>query len=140
MQGVVYSTGVPRSLAAFLGPRGIEIREPPPSARAAISEASIVLHHGDLGTVQAALVAGRPQIILPRSMEQEFNATVVENRSLGLRLGDEHPADQAGEALRQWIDEPRVSDLAMAWARTIHADGPSRAREAVVSHCLDILP
>lgn len=139
LPGTLHCPGLPAPLAAFLAQRRIDVQGPAPSPHAAASGASVVLHHGHLGITQAVLAAGRPQILLPRSLEQDLNTAVLEKRALGVRLGDKHPASAAGEALRRWIDEPKVVDMAMAWARTIHADGPWRAREAIGVHCLGLL-
>ncbi len=139
LPGTIHCPGLPAPMAAFLAQRRIDVQGPASSPHAAASGASVVLHHGHLGITQAVLAAGRPQILLPRSWEQDLNTAVMEKRALGVRLGDKHPASAAGEALRRWIDERRVTDLAMAWARTIHADGPWRAREAIGAHCLGLL-
>ena len=88
---------------------------------------------------EAAFALGRLQVVLPRSMEQAFNTTVLENRSIAIRVGDKVPASTTGETLRQLMDAPNVFDRALAWAKTVHDDGPRGAKDVVLSHCIDML-
>lgn len=139
LPGAFYSSGLPRPLVALLTQRGVEVHVSFPCPRAVLSEASVVLHHGDLSMTEAAFALGRTQAVLPRSMEQDFNTAVLENRSIGIRLGDKVPAGAAGETLRRLIDAPNVCDRAQAWAKAVHDDGPCGAKDAVISCLLELL-
>ena len=139
LPGAVYSLGLPRPLVALLTQRGIEFHDSSHCAQTVLSRASVVLHHGDLGMTETAFALGRLQVVVPRSIEQSFNATVLENRSIGIRLGDKVPTSAVGETLRKMINAPNVCDRTLAWARTVHEDGPSGAKDVIVSRCLDLL-
>lgn len=54
------------------------------------SQCSVVLHHGGAGTFSAALLAQRPQIILPFIFDQGHRAERVSEQSLGVGLSLDH--------------------------------------------------
>lgn len=63
----------PQAVAA-LERAGIQVHREPPPLRTALARASLLIHHGGIGSLEDALVAGRPQLLLPRHLEQWLNA------------------------------------------------------------------
>jgi hypothetical protein len=75
--GEAFIPGCPQTLADALARSGLSIaREPPPLA-AAIARASLVFHHGGIDTAQTALALGRPQLILPRYLDQRLTGEAL---------------------------------------------------------------
>jgi sterol 3beta-glucosyltransferase/vancomycin aglycone glucosyltransferase len=92
-----------------------------------------IVHHGGAGTTHAALLAGRPSIVVPHVADQFFWA--AELRRLGVsgkslyRVGLSEKS--LGRAVRQVLDDPRMSQRARTFAEKVPgASGVSRAVEA----------
>jgi UDP:flavonoid glycosyltransferase YjiC (YdhE family) len=62
---------------------GIKVSEMLVDFQRAVPSSSLVVHYGGLGTVLAALYAGRPQVLFPTHAEQAANARAVEGLGLG---------------------------------------------------------
>jgi rhamnosyltransferase subunit B len=82
--GAAFIPGCPEELAARLEAGGVRaVKEPPPLAEA-VTGASLVLHHGGLDTAQTALALGRPQMLLPRYLDQRLTAEALCALGVGL--------------------------------------------------------
>lgn len=64
----------PAELKAALRAKGIEVHDTPPPLPERLPHARAILHHAGMGTLEAALGIGCPQILLPRHLEQSLNA------------------------------------------------------------------
>jgi rhamnosyltransferase subunit B len=82
--GAAFIRGCPAELAARLAAGGVRALEEPPSLAKAIAEASFVLHHGGIDTAQTALALGRPQMLLPRYLDQRMTADALSALGIGL--------------------------------------------------------
>jgi hypothetical protein len=85
----------------FLKSRGVTIHETPPPMTEIMPTATAIFSHGGTGVTQAALAAGRPQIIAPRFMEADLTAQAVAEMKTGIRLAP--PFDVA--AFRAAVEE-----------------------------------
>jgi rhamnosyltransferase subunit B len=98
--------------------RGLTIHDEPPPPERAFAEATLIIHHGGIGTIEACLMLGRPQLLLTRHLEQSLNGSLT--RSLGvadtLRSGFTlaHAAAQIREMCcsAEWAD--RAGELALS--------------------------
>lgn len=52
---------------------GIEVHAKPPPLRDTLGRASLLIHHGGIGSLEVAALAGRAQLLLPRHLEQSLN-------------------------------------------------------------------
>ncbi|MCB9731941.1 MAG: hypothetical protein H6745_04825 [Deltaproteobacteria bacterium] len=98
---------------------------------AALAAADVVVHHGGVGTAEAAVFAARPQLLLPRHLEHRWNAHVLASRGVGVALPDGSDAalDRALSALRS----PAARDAAAAWAPVAAAQVEPDAAEIVAA-------
>ncbi len=99
---------------ARLEAAGVTVRARPADLAVELGRADVVVHHGGAGLTQQAALAGRAQLLLPRHLEQQWNAQVVARQGAG-RVAvapGEAALSEALDALRQ----PRVAQLARAWA------------------------
>jgi|GEM_PF-1726106 len=108
------SADVLRSLAV----PGVTIVDRPLAMTEALRDAALVLHHGGAGTIHQAVAAGRPQLLLPRYLEQSLNAHALARRGLALVLDEPASIAQTIEV----IDTPRSHATAAAWAMTTAAE------------------
>jgi UDP:flavonoid glycosyltransferase YjiC (YdhE family) len=74
-------------LARELAPRGVRLYPVPQPLGEALARARAIVHHGGVGTTEQALALGRPQLIVPKTLEQGLNAGLVGGLGVGLSLG-----------------------------------------------------
>ncbi|HVK95993.1 MAG TPA: nucleotide disphospho-sugar-binding domain-containing protein [Noviherbaspirillum sp.] len=73
MPGECYLHGATEQEVADLKQAGIRVHPQPPPLREALGRASFLIHHGGMGSMEEAALAGRPQLLLPRHLEQSLN-------------------------------------------------------------------
>ena len=64
----------PDDLKNALRQRGIKVYDQPPPLAEMLKDATGIIHHGGMGTLETALCIGRPQLLVPRHLEQSLNA------------------------------------------------------------------
>jgi rhamnosyltransferase subunit B len=70
------------------------------------SRASVIVHHGGIGTIAQAMRAGRPQLICPLLGDQVDNAQRLRRLGIGKRVDlTKYTAARAAAALRELVDE-----------------------------------
>lgn len=84
---------------------------------ATMADCDVVVCHSGLGTVTAALHAGRPLLLLPSQLEQFLLARNVEKLGAGLTVHPENVAPDISGALRRVLDEPACAQGAREFAR-----------------------
>jgi hypothetical protein len=104
----------------FLKSRGVTIHDTPPLMPSALPSATAVFSHGGTGLTQAALAAGRPQIIAPRFMEADLTAQAIADLKAGVRLA---PFDANGfrKAVEQTVHDGTLRQNARAFAEKFAA-------------------
>lgn len=66
-----------------------------------IPESRVVITHGGAGTVQDALLMGRPMVVLPQFADQFFNAERVAQTGVGTALvGDDQTSDRIAASIK----------------------------------------
>lgn len=116
---LVHAKGVTPEAAARLGGARVHIEPEPVRMSEALQGADLVVSHASIGTVSAALLAGVPQLVLPRHMEQAMVARRVEQAGIGLQvplasLGGDPPDLPA--LLARLLGEPGWRERAAALA------------------------
>jgi hypothetical protein len=96
-----------------------------------VAAASAVLHHGGLSTAECALAIGRPQLVLPRYLEQALTAAAIENLRCGINVAREDPIRLIEPALRN----PTLAAGAREAAHAIAARPRANALETIVHAC-----
>lgn len=74
VRGECYLTDADSAMVASLERTGIKVHGTPPPLREALARTSFLIHHGGIGSMETAALAGRPQLVLPRHMEHMLNA------------------------------------------------------------------
>lgn len=94
VRAVVTTKVDPGELVLPLLPDHVEVRRFA-DHRQIIPESRVVVTHGGAGTVQDALLMGRPMVILPQFADQFFNAERVAQTGVGTALvGDDQTSDR----------------------------------------------
>jgi hypothetical protein len=104
------------SLLHFAARRGLKVHERPPPLAETIHRAKLVISHGGGGVAHAALLAGRPHLLLPGHAEAQTTAIMLEN----LRVGRRVSADQGAAAFRETVNQT-LSNLPLTAASQVSA-------------------
>ncbi|MEM6902843.1 MAG: nucleotide disphospho-sugar-binding domain-containing protein [Pseudomonadota bacterium] len=72
----------PEQLRNALRNNGMTVHDTPPPLAEVLSRATVILHHGGMGTLETALAMGCAQILMPRHLEQSLNAGNLRNRKI----------------------------------------------------------
>jgi len=71
--GECYLHDATADMVATLKHAGIHVHTRPPPLREVLARATLLIHHGGIGSIEEAAMAGRPQLLLPRHLEQILN-------------------------------------------------------------------
>jgi UDP:flavonoid glycosyltransferase YjiC (YdhE family) len=134
--GDLFVRGVP-FLAALLAGSRVTVHDRPPAAAEVVPHATVVVHHG--GTLsEAALSAGRPQLLAPVYLEQELTARAL----VRLGVGVVAPMPVSADGIAAVVTATAASGCLMARAQDLAGAVAARALQplpAVVAACLDLL-
>jgi len=97
--------------------------------RAVLPRAQLVVTHGGLGTVMAALAHGVPLVCIPLKNDQYENAMRVRASGAGRCLGRHATRRSLRRAILEVLDERRFSDAARRLASAIATDGGRAVEE-----------
>ena len=85
--------------------------------------ASLVVHHGGVGTTGEAMRAGKPQLIVPHMGDQHDHAYRIERLGLGLSLkANRFTAARAAHLIRELLESPSFKERAQAARDVVHAE------------------
>ncbi|HET9111973.1 MAG TPA: nucleotide disphospho-sugar-binding domain-containing protein [Ktedonobacterales bacterium] len=85
--------------------------------------ADVVVTHGGLGTITAALAYGKPLVCIPMGRDQGDNAARVTYRGAGVICSRKASAEQLRQAIRRTLEEPSFRQSAQRLAADIARDG-----------------
>jgi rhamnosyltransferase subunit B len=112
----------------------VQVHEQPPSLPEVATRSSLIVHHGGIGTIEAFLALGRPQLLLPRHFEQSLNAANLLRLGSAMRLRQGFSlADGAAlvsEAISSKPMAERASDIAARLTRR-----PNKSLERIIVLC-----
>lgn len=132
---IVHATGVDPAAASRVAGPTVRVEPLPLALDDTLRTAALVVSHGSIGTVTAAALAGVPQLVMPRHIEQTMVSRRVADGGLGLMLTgvDGTPAAAAtlAGAMRQVVASPACAAQAREVAlRHRHADPRQAAARA----------
>ena len=116
------ATGRPETMARYRGPQ-LSFTSGHIDMLATAAECDVVVCHSGLGTVTAALHAGKPLLLLPAQLEQFLLARNVEKLGAGLTVHPETASPDFVGALRRLLHEPAYVQGARALAQ-LHGNEP----------------
>ncbi|HSE76622.1 MAG TPA: nucleotide disphospho-sugar-binding domain-containing protein [Alphaproteobacteria bacterium] len=119
--GRFYIRRAPRGLKHYLGERGHVVHETPVPLADALRETPMIVHHGGIGTTETALALGRPQIIMPRHLEQQLTAAALEELGVAIVLRGGITEAQVSEAVSRLSDGGHFAERARAFALELAA-------------------
>lgn len=121
--------------------RGLTIHDGPQDLRQMAQQSAVMIHHGGLGTIETVFALGRPQLLVPRHLEQGVNAAMAGHLRLavGMQTGGRFEADHVAQALRHALESKDLRANATRKAEELARRGPFNALEPVAEFCLTTL-
>ena len=126
-----YVRDAPDDLKHALRARGLTIHDDPPPPERAFAEATLIIHHGGIGTIEACLMLGRPQLLLTRHLEQSLNGSLTRSLGIADTLQSEFTLAQAAAQIREMCCSPEWAGRAAEVALSIHQRKPGRSLELI---------
>lgn len=138
VKGAVYLSGASKGLNDKLRQHGLDAYDKPAPFSEVLPSSSVVIHHGGLGTSEAAIAYGRPQILLPRHLEQQLSARAM------VRLGiagavTQRTLKEGGGVLVKLLKERGFGRRAQALALQVAQRGYEKNMSKVAKECLALL-
>ena len=134
--GTAYVRSAPAELKERLRLQGLTILDEPANLGEMLAKSAVIIHHAGSTTANAALAAGRPQILFPQHLEQTVTAQLLTRMGLAAFLLASAAPDAAGRLLRQMLADRRYADNATAWSNQLRERPPRPALTAIVECCL----
>jgi rhamnosyltransferase subunit B len=132
VQAAAYVRDAPDNLKNALTARGLSIYDEPPPPERAFAESTLIIHHGGIGTIEACLMLGRPQLLLPRHLEQSLNASLTRSLGVSDTLGSEFTLAQAADQIREICCSPEWTNRAGEMALSMQQRKPGHSLECIV--------
>jgi rhamnosyltransferase subunit B len=100
-------------------------------------KASLVLHHGGIGTVAYAMAAGVPQIVLPMRWDQFDSGNRLQRLGTGRMLSPrETPSAALRDAMLTMLGSARVAARCRFWQSKVDVQGAvMKASDAIEARC-----
>jgi UDP:flavonoid glycosyltransferase YjiC (YdhE family) len=137
-----YCRGLDDAMRSLAADYGIELHDRPQDLASLLPGVSLVAHHGGLGTCQAALSLGRPQLLLPWHGEQRLHAEALTEIGCArfLHVPDQQFPGQLEELVPAVLRDLEALDrAALAAANTIHEREQQGAEDRVFELLEDVL-
>jgi UDP:flavonoid glycosyltransferase YjiC (YdhE family) len=119
-------------------PANVWLADGPMQVGAALASCRVAICQGH-GTLAAALLAGRPVLLLPQHPEQVMLLARVMRQGLGLGVAVDADAAAIAATLQRLLHEPAYTERAQSFAARYHGYEPSIATTAIAEDCCEIL-
>ncbi len=106
-----------------------------------VPQTRLIVHHGGLGTTSAALLAGTPQLLMPRHLEQVITAEAIApfGTSVALTVAPDADALALRRVIEQLLAHHALHDNAIRQAHAMRDEShPDRVR-LIVEGCENLL-
>lgn len=121
----------PEQMKAVMRQHGIITHDTPPPLPVVLERAGSILHHGGMGTSETALCMGRPQLLVPRHLEQTLNARRLSASGIAGILPVREQSETAS-LIRRFAGDSAMAIAAMDRARNLDTMRPLSSLSRVV--------
>lgn len=97
-----------------------------------VESASVVLHHGGIGSTYLSLLAGRPGVVRPIGFDQEFNGKWMQDLGAGVLLAPAAEPEDVAAACVEACRDRRYLDAAAEVAATLTKPGAAADRASAL--------
>jgi len=134
-----YLRGDVGGLRRFMAARGARVHDHPPNLAEVLPGARVVVSHAGVTTAHAALATGRPQVLLPLSIEADLTAAALVALGVGVSVRRGAEKKDLPVALRTALADNELASRARSCAGIVAARPPVDALASVTNACLHIL-
>jgi UDP:flavonoid glycosyltransferase YjiC (YdhE family) len=114
----------PEDVHALRLPAAVQLRSRPAPLPYALGRSALVVHHGGVGTAEQVLALGRPQLVLPKTLEQGLNARALSALGVATLLeSDARTPHAIVSAVSELLDGPHAAQRASEVARGLRRAG-----------------
>lgn len=117
--------------------RNIRFVDSPPAT--ALTDASVVMHHGNADAATQALAAGRVQCVVPTSLESHLTGQILVKLGVGEMIPIRDSADHIGGALASLAADRQIAARATSLAQALVRPRPGEILERVADGCRTLL-
>jgi UDP:flavonoid glycosyltransferase YjiC (YdhE family) len=134
-RSLVHARGLTDRQLAKYEARNVRFSPEPVRMAEACREADLVICHGGHGTTAAALLAGRPVLLLHVYLEQLLLAHNVVEQGLGKTVTLDSKSPSYKQLVRDLLSDPRFGERARAFAAKYADFDPARQHDLIVARC-----
>jgi hypothetical protein len=138
VQTVLHTDRLPPAIAARLPAGGLSVSHAPVRLDLALPACAAVICYSP-NTAAAALLAGRPVVLLPQHVEQAMVADRLARQGLALVVPSGAGAAEYDAALRAVLEDPRHRAAARRFAARYHGYDPAEPAAAIGESCEELL-
>ena len=135
---VLYARGLDPAEAAAAGSADLRVVTEPVHLGHALTDSGMIICQG-IGTASAALVAGRPVLLLPEYLEQIMTLNCLARRGLGAGVARDADADSILSVSRQVLGRPEFRRNAEVFAAYYDGFSPALPVAAIIDVCNDVI-
>jgi hypothetical protein len=134
LSGEVYLRSAVTALKEQVRSSGLIVHDAPQPMEQVLGRVSMIMHHGGVNTAETALLAGCPQLILPRHLEQKLNADAIESLGVGKGLSGKVSMGDIIQSA-QGLCGADYADRATRLAATLQARADTRPLQQILDCC-----
>ncbi len=139
LQVEAYVRDAPPPLTAKLERGGIRLHRTPPPLAEALSRNDAFLHHGGSGSVMTALAVGRPQVCLPRYLEQRLVCEALKSQGVAVYFYGKFDPAAVVAAVAGAIGNGRPRERALDLAARLHGRGHVDNLSRIAERCDELV-
>lgn len=133
LRALVFARGLSAEAAQRLGGPGMRFVTQPVHMGQVLADADLVVSHASVGTVTAAALAGKPQLVLPNHMEQHMVARRVEQAGIGRAVLPRSKNNPYPDLLASLLDQPEAANAARALRIRLGNQTPEHTAQRLVN-------
>lgn len=136
---LVYAAGISPALVSRYQSANLVFASQPVGMDATRRQADLMVCHGGDATVSAALLAGKPLMVLPMHAEQYGMAQNVERLGAGLNVAPENYKPDYRKIFKRLLHEPSFTQQAQAFAEKYSGFDSAVQIEQIADRCEQLL-
>jgi rhamnosyltransferase subunit B len=133
----VFVRNTPHRMKSALRALNIRVHDTTPRLSEVAERSSIIVHHGGIGTIEASMALGRPQLLLPAHFEQNLNASNQVRLGLARHLRPGFSLAEGAAAVEEAISSRPLAEKAQDTAAYL-ARRPSHTLERIIALCEEL--
>lgn len=139
LPSLLFVPGISAQQVRALSGKNLKFSAAPLRMDQTLAEADIVVSHAGEGTVAAAMLAGKPQLVLPMHAEQMITALNVARSGAGLYALPDMTAEKIQSMIGRLAEEADFGRAATTLAQKYASFAPEDVCKAMVARCQELL-